>query len=186
VADLGRVAEAWPRYQHACYGQAAAYLAMGDLAGYRKAREGIIANFHDVKDARIVAHVCHISVDVPATADEARALHAMAQFAVASGAASARLTGATQFRQGNYEAAIEDFEKPAASGPMRAWSWLFLAMAHQKLGHVQEAKQSLAKAEEWIDQTNRNKASGLTDGWTGWYEPIEVDQILREAQALIR
>src|SRR6516165_6279969 len=69
---LGRVAEAWPSYHHAWYAQAVACLATGDFACYRKARAGIIANFRDAKDARWIGHVCHVSVDLPATMEEAR------------------------------------------------------------------------------------------------------------------
>jgi Tfp pilus assembly protein PilF len=117
--------------------------------------------------------------------EEARALHEMARYAVASGAYSSELTGATQFRQGNYEEAIVNIEKAAPSGRLRAWSWLFLAMAHQKLGHAGEAKRSLLRGMEWIEQANRNRATGLTDLWLDWYEPIEVEQLLREARELV-
>ena len=67
----------------------------------------------------------------------------------------------------------------------RGWDWLFLAMAHQKLGQVDEAKNCLKKADEWIEQTNRMISRGSTNPWIGWYEQIEVEHLLKEARALV-
>ena len=38
-----------------------------------------------------------------------------------------------------------------------AYNWQFLAMAHQRLGHVEEAKKWHEKAAQWIDQEMRKK-----------------------------
>lgn len=89
------------------------------------------------------------------------------------------------FRAGHYEAAIADFNRAMTIFPRRAWDWLFLAMSHQKLGQTDEARKALAKAVDWIEQTNRRQGGGSTTTWIGWYEPLEVEQILKEAKQLI-
>jgi hypothetical protein len=58
-------------------------------------------------------------------------------------------------------------------------------MAHQKLGMTDAARKNLKQAEEWIDQARRTSATGTTDPWFMWCEPVEVDRLHREAKALI-
>ncbi len=132
-----------------------------------------------------MAHVCYINVAEPASSEEAAALLEMAEFVVAGTPANPRIRGVANYRVGNYEATIADHDQSAAVFPRRAWDWLFLAMAQQKLGRVEEAKESLAKAIDWIERTNRNRASESTNTWISWFESIEVEQILKEANGLI-
>ena len=185
AADLARVTQVWPKDYHSWYGQAAARLGAGDLEGYRKARQGIIANFREDTNALIVGHVCYVSAALPATPEEAQALMKMAEFAASKAEQNRRLRGAIEFRAGHYEAAIADFNRAMTVFPRRAWDWLFLAMSHQKLGQTDEARKALAKAVDWIDQTNRRPSGGTTT-WIAWFEPLEVAQILKEAKQLIQ
>jgi tetratricopeptide (TPR) repeat protein len=186
AADLARVTDVRTKDFHSWYGQAAARIAAGDLEGYQKARRGIIANFRDGTNPIIVGHMCYVSAALPATPEEAEALLRMAEFAVSASPKQARLRGAMNFRTGHYEAAIADFEQAMTVFPRRAWDWLFLAMSHQKLGRTEEARKALAKAVDWTAQTNRGPSGGSTTTWIGWFEPIEVAQILKEAKQLIQ
>ena len=110
----------------------------------------------------IVGHVCYVSAALPATPEEAQALMNMAEFAASRAEQNRRLRGAMNFRAGHYEAAIADFNRAMTVFPRRAWDWLFLAMSHQKLGQADEARKALAKAVEWIEQTNRRPSGGTT------------------------
>ncbi len=186
AADLARVTRVRPKDYHSWYAQAAARLGAGDLEGYRKARQGIIANFRNDTNYVIVGHVCYVSAALPATPEETQALMTMAEFAASKAAQNERLRGAVNFRAGHYEAAIADFNRAMTVFPRRAWDWLFLAMSHQKLGQAEEARKELAKAAQWIEQTNRRSGGGSTTTWIGWFEPLEVDQILKEAKQLIQ
>jgi len=185
AADFGRASEVEPKNHDWWYSEAACRLAIGDLAGYRKARAGIIANFRHFDKPDIVRHVCYVSAAVPATPDEAQALLEMAKFATAATPNNPRPRGAMNYRAGSYEAAIADMEQSARVYPRRAWDWLFMAMAHHKLGHAEQAQRSFRNAVEWIERADRSQVPGSKNIWVGWYEPLEVAQLRKEASELI-
>ena len=89
------------------------------------------------------------------------------------------------YRTGSYEAAIADLDHSALVYPRRAWDWLFLAMAHHKLGYAEQAQRALRNAEEWIERANRMQIAGSKNIWIGWYEVLEVAQLHKEASELI-
>jgi eukaryotic-like serine/threonine-protein kinase len=186
AADMARVTEARPKDIHSWYGQAVARLGAGDLEGYRKARRGIIANFRADTNPVAVSHVCYVSAALPAAPSEAESLLQMAEFAVARSPNNPRLRGAMNYRNGRYEAAIADFDQATTVFPRRAWDWLFIAMARQMLGQSTEARKAVAEAEDWIERTNRSRSGETTTTWIGWFESIEVAQILKEAKELIQ
>jgi Flp pilus assembly protein TadD len=126
-----------------------------------------------------------VSAALPATPEEAETLLHMAEFAVRRWPKNPRLRGAMNFRTGNYEAAIADFNQSMTVFPRRAWDWLFLAMSHQKLGRTDEARKALAAAADWIGRTNRSQGGESTTIWISWFESIEVAQLLKEAKQLI-
>jgi serine/threonine protein kinase/predicted Zn-dependent protease len=185
AADTVRRIPADPNNQHFWYCEAAARLGAGDVAGYRAVRARILARFRDTKDSSVAAHLCYICAALPAPSDEAEALLRFAEFGVRGSPGNARVRGAMNYRAGRYEAAIADFDQSALVFPRRAWDWLFLAMAQCKLGRAEEAKKSLKKAEAWIERAERMLAGGSSNLWIGWFEPVEVEQILKEARALI-
>jgi serine/threonine protein kinase/tetratricopeptide (TPR) repeat protein len=186
VADTPIRIQADRNNPHLWYCEAVARLAVGDVAGYRTVRTGILAQFRDTKDTSVASHLSHVCAAVPSEPEEAEALLRLAEFAVSVTPANPRVRGAMNYRAGKYQAAIADFDKSAPVSPRRAWDWLFLAMAHYKLRHIDEAKKSLKKAEDWIERADRLRARGSSDPWLAWFEPLEVAQILKEAQALIR
>jgi tetratricopeptide (TPR) repeat protein len=64
--------------------------------------------------------------------------------------------GVAQYRAGDWKAAVEGLEKSCAlSGGGDAGDWLFLALAHRKLGHDDEARKAYDRAVEWLE---KNKA----------------------------
>jgi tetratricopeptide (TPR) repeat protein len=186
AADSARRIQADSRNPHHWYTEAAAWLGAGDIAGYRKVRTGILARFHDTKEASVAAHLSYVCAAVPAEPEEAEALLRFADVSVLGAPVQPRIRGAMNYRAGRYEAAIADLDRSALGFRRRAWDWLFLAMAHYKLGHADEAKKALKKAEEWIERADRLRANGQGNPWFGWFEPLEVEQLLKEARALVR
>jgi hypothetical protein len=72
-----------------------------------------------------------------------------------------------------------------------AWNWLFLAMAHHRLAHTDEANKWLGKAAEWIEQANQKKRHDPDDfSWDdvhhSWQDRLELQILRREAEALIK
>ncbi len=185
AADFARAIRSQPIDQHAWYGQAAARLGAGDLAGYEKVRTEIVARFRDLSDKNAVSHVCYICAVIPSTLEQAAVLLRMADFAV-KGSKNPRIRAAMHYRAGDHEAAIEDLNLAAPVYPPRGWDWLFMGMAHRKLGHCEEAKKCLQRAEDWIERANRAQANSSLKVWISWYESIEIDYLLREARAVIQ
>ena len=143
-------------------------------------------HFGDTKTAWIASHLCYIGALLPVEPDEAAALSRMADFAVRATPGNPRIRGAIHYRVGRYRAAIDDLDRSAAAIPRRAWDWLFLAMAHQQLGHREEARKHLNQAREWLDQVERGRVDGTAGLWFNWCEQVEVEHLLREATTLIR
>lgn len=89
----------------------------------------------------------------------AKDLVAFAEIAQGNWDGNIRILGATHYRAGDYDAAIQEIKSaPWVKGStfqLRGWDWLFLAMAHQRLGHTQEAQELLKKAQDWINNANR-------------------------------
>jgi len=187
AADLTRATEAHPWNPHYWYGQAVARLAAGDLAGYCKTRSDILKHFRDARDPWVARHLCYCSSAAPAAPEEAEAFLRLAEFGVSGSPVNVRIRGAMYYRAGRYEAAIADLNQSSLVFPQRAWDWLFLAMAHHKLGHAAEAQRSLTKAQAWIDKVNGAGAARMatTETWIGWYEPVEVEHLLGEAKSLL-
>src|SRR5205823_3808746 len=64
------------------------------------------------------------------------------------------LVGLAQYRAGRFDDAIRTL---TGTADLTNWAkaWVVLAMAHQRLGKTDEARQWLAKAMEWYDTATR-------------------------------
>src|SRR5262249_39756063 len=99
-----------------------------------------------------------------------------------------RTLGAVLYRAGRTEEAITKLDEAGvlhgAGG--NATSWLFLALAHQKLGHIEEAQLWLEKASDWLDKASRGDLKDRTVGTPlNWADQIALELLRREAEALI-
>src|SRR5262249_21781125 len=69
--------------------------------------------------------------------------------------------GVANYRSGDWRAAVAALDKSVKLGQGGdAIDWLFLAMAHGKLGNHDEARQFFARARQWLD---KNEASLQSD-----------------------
>jgi tetratricopeptide (TPR) repeat protein len=101
----------------------------------------------------------------------------------------AGVRGAALYRAGRYEESVQCFEAAARMYRPRAWDWCFLAMAHYRLGHTDEARRCLSEATRWIDAANRyteDDPTGTLPVWGGWHEPVVYPLLLREAEKLMK
>jgi WD40 repeat protein/tetratricopeptide (TPR) repeat protein len=103
---------------------------------------------------------------------------------------AARALGAILHRAGQYEAAVNQLNAAASLRREPSPSvWLFLALAHQRLKHSEEAKKWLDKAREWIDRARREKqGEGRDDKTLSWHklpwnERVALTLLQREAEA---
>jgi tetratricopeptide (TPR) repeat protein len=140
-----------------CWAHAAILLLAGDVAGYRQLCSRVLERFGQTKDRReanLTARLCTLGPDaVP----DPTLLAPVAQRAVDGGPGtgwSLHTLGMAYYRGGKFDLAVQSFQKSLDIKPR--WdadvcNWLALAMAHQRLGHAEEARQWLDKATHWID-----------------------------------
>jgi hypothetical protein len=66
-----------------------------------------------------------------------------------------------------------------------------LAIAHHHLGHADEARRCLEKADHWAAEADRveTDATGIDDPlnrvWAGWFEKVENHALRSEAAVLL-
>src|SRR5262249_52534399 len=90
--------------------------------------------------------------------------------------------GAVLYRAGNWEEAVRELEQSAISsvGFRQAWCWMFLAMAHDRLGHAATARGFLESGRRWIDGPGANELSN-----PNWTRRVELQTLRREAEELL-
>ena len=153
-----------------------------------------------VATANRVAWICVIAPD--AVADLRQPVQ-LAEKAVASNPtgfskyAYLSTLGVALYRAGQFEAAVQRLgDAITAHGKDgTAGDWLFLAMAHHRLGQPDEARRWLDKAAKWIDEStqppppNAAAASPPKPPVAGttltWRERLELQLLRREAEELL-
>ena len=75
-------------------------------------------------------------------------------------------------------------ETGRAKCPSPAYTWFFLAMAHHRLGHREEAKKWLDKAVAWTEKTIREADQGTT--YLPWNRRLTLKLLREEAEALLK
>jgi eukaryotic-like serine/threonine-protein kinase len=195
VAELSKSLKSAPDQELYAFLRALALLATGHDEEYRKACGEMLKRFgqsQDVGKAHWTALACTVAPD--AVADLPRAL-ALAELAARSDPQSGEhLTtlGMLLYRTAAYEQAVErltaadrllqDPNEQRRFTP--AYTWLFLAMAHQQLGHVAEAQQWLDKSRQWIDTAIRESESGAGARLL-WNRRFLLQRFRAEAEALL-
>jgi tetratricopeptide (TPR) repeat protein len=165
-------------------------LHFGDTEGYRSTCAEMLDQLERSDDPAALRSIVSISTLAPdAVADPAR----LVRVAERSDARNKgfpgndAILGQALYRAGQYKESVKYLEK-YASDPTSAESpscWLFLALAHQGLGHADRAQTWLGKAESWLNREfaeTSGKAGGLVSG----SQRLEARLLLREARALIR
>jgi hypothetical protein len=178
-------ADVWGRsYHHALL------LFAGDVEGYRRAcrseEDRLVAEGKDPRDvALLLGHYesSRTRAGVPPLAPDSPVDFTWARFWGG---------GICDYREGRFAGAVRQLaEVPGLTKHpyRRTVAQLFLAMAHQKLGQVTEARRELAAGRNLVEYlrtrytTKESTGEELMNyGWTEW---VIADVILREAEALI-
>jgi serine/threonine-protein kinase len=176
---------------HNLFEYAALSLLKGDRPGYTKTCNRMLEVFGKAPEIRAyhVARACTLAPDsiadlslVDRIADKELGESAQQFWSLTE-------QGALAYRAGRFEDAVPLFErsvlanrKPGAA----VLNWLWLAMAHQRLGKTEEAHSWLEKADKWLDQypdgMPPNAESELGLHLHNW---LEANVLRREAEALI-
>jgi tetratricopeptide (TPR) repeat protein len=157
--------------------------AIEDGDGYRHSCTRLLQQFgktENPNEASSLAWTCVLAPD--AVADPTLPVQLAEQAVKSSPKTSAYLNtlGAAHYRAGQYDRAIQRLNaamQVQGQGGTAA-DWLFLALAHQKLGHADEAKQWLDKAVAWIEKADREKTLSRSNR-------LELQWLRREAEDLI-
>jgi WD40 repeat protein/tetratricopeptide (TPR) repeat protein/tRNA A-37 threonylcarbamoyl transferase component Bud32 len=172
---------------------AQARLYLKDPSGYRQACTQALKHFGETEDpvlAASLAWTCSLAPDATADPEQVVRLASLALLQDPNNYVCQRALGAALYRAGKYQQAIEQFtaamklrKQPAPS------TWLFLALAHQRLKHPEEAKKWLDKAREWIEEARRQEPGEGGDEKTlswhklPWNERLVLTTLQREAEA---
>jgi serine/threonine protein kinase/WD40 repeat protein len=161
--------------------------ACGDQTAYSDACRQLLRTIEAVELAPSVANdiawVCALGSG--AVADYSRVVH-LAEAATASRSTSGRLNtlGAVLYRAGRFEEAVRQLgravEVQGAGGT--AHDALFLAMAHQKLGHADEARRWLRLGTAHEPGAARKPGASRERSWV---LRLELEILRREACAMI-
>jgi tetratricopeptide (TPR) repeat protein len=197
-AELGRLAAARDDFVRAAalapddpeprYRLALARLAEGDDDGFRRACAALLWRFGATADPKVASPVAYTCVARPRVAADPAALVRLGEVAAPLFRGNGRVTGAALYRAGRYDEAARRLEESARQATPVAWDWLFLAMAHHRLGHAEVARGYLDRAARWIttaDAARGPAASGPRTSWHSWNERAEVRALYREAEALL-
>ncbi|MHC4573182.1 MAG: protein kinase domain-containing protein [Planctomycetota bacterium] len=170
--------------------QALAYLAAGDIEGYRGTCASVLENFGQTEGpfrAFLTAWTCVLAPD--AVEDPGRIVQ-LAKRAVESDNESEgylNALGASLYRAGRFDEAIQHLTRLVAgwekagkmpTGYSPAFTWFFLAMAHHQLGNSDEARACLDNAVARAEQ----KFSGELR----WRQRLALQLLRQEAELLVK
>jgi tetratricopeptide (TPR) repeat protein len=99
------------------------------------------------------------------------------------------LLGPVLYRSGQLEAAARELDKAVsmhknAEGGGTPLDWLFLAMAHQRLGNAEEAQLWLDRASQRLDRKAASGGVSFHPSWSG--DRLEAAILRREAEVLLK
>jgi WD40 repeat protein/tetratricopeptide (TPR) repeat protein len=95
--------------------------------------------------------------------------------------------GQALYRTGRWEAAVLELNKALLLRASEAWAvedWLFLAMAHHRLGHGAEARRWLDRATDWINREVRERSQWAVP--LHWTVRLKLLTLEREAENLLQ
>jgi tetratricopeptide (TPR) repeat protein len=194
LADLAEAVRREPDNANTRYSHALVVLSSDDLADYREVCSETLRHFSKTEDTGAGHWVAWACVLGPDAVDDFSAPIALAEKAVESEpkrVSYMNTLGAILFRAGRLEEAIqrlaeankllEDPDSSAMSSP--AYTWYFLAMAHQANKQAEVAKKWLDKATEWTDKVVREDEEGTNP--LSWNRRLTLKLLREEAETMI-
>jgi tetratricopeptide (TPR) repeat protein len=185
IAQFAKASELSADNMDIRYWQALTRVGACDLAGYRDACAGLLDRFGQ---ADLPNRECWVLVLAPdAVNDRNRPVH-MAEAALRKDPQmdwASTILGAALYRAGRSAEAVQRLNeanavweqaatKPAVYSP--AYTWFFLAMAHQRQGDAAEARRWLDKAQKWMEQETQDSRN------LAWNRRLTLQVLRREAE----
>jgi tetratricopeptide (TPR) repeat protein len=193
LADVSRSIEIKPDAPRPWYLRALVRLKLGDRAGYRKDCAGMRQHFGPSPNPDSVHWTVWTCIQLPDGVDEWTKLVDWAEKVLAADPNDfVRLTtlGAVLYRAGRFDDAVRRlteadaaFKKAKAPASTIAYTWLFRAMAEERLGHAGRAREWLARAVRAIEQPSEERAS---DPGMGAWNRLSLRFLRGEAERLLK
>jgi tetratricopeptide (TPR) repeat protein len=176
---------------HFWFEYAALLLLSGDRPGYAKACAHMVETYGKAGGPRAyhVARACTLASGAVADAALPGRLAETELRTNAQQFWSLTEQGALAYRAGRFQESVTLFEQSlrADATPGRAvLNWLWLALAHQRLGNGEEARRWLDKAQAWLDQY-QDEMPARADEKLGlhFHNWLEAHVLRREAEVLL-
>jgi tetratricopeptide (TPR) repeat protein len=195
-ADFARAVELNESEPLYLYREALVRLQLGDVADYRQICTAALARLDPTRNDAIHWPVwtCVLSADAVADWNEPLRLAGKATADYPKSYRALYLHGAVLYRAGQYREALERLTEAEQAfqpddGKLNAvaYNWLFLAMAHCRLGHVEEAKKWRDNAMQWIDQeTEKKPKEPSVANPLPWNRRVTLQLLRREAEELLQ
>jgi WD40 repeat protein/tetratricopeptide (TPR) repeat protein len=184
--DFKRIADLDPEHQSAGYMTALLRLRAGDTAGYRQHCQVLVEHALKTRNPAQANNLVWACTLAPGAVHDPKPLVERMEKEFQTGSAPwwyFRTLGAALYRAERFDDAVRRIEegiKLQGKGGMPQ-EWLFLAMAHQRLGHAAQARKWLDQTVRAIEQADPKKPAPDT----GWSDRIEIQLLRREVQTLI-
>jgi tetratricopeptide (TPR) repeat protein len=180
--DFRRAVELAPPIGRLWFHYALVLLAAGDRDGYRRHCAALLERHGRTGDPERAIWLAWNCKMTPDALPDLGPVIALAEKAVAAnprdGFRLNNLAGAL-FRAGRYRDCVarlrECLNLTPAGGSV--WDWVWLAMAHARLGEMAEARFWLGRATKWIDENA---------GESTWDQRLELQLLRKEAEALVK
>jgi WD40 repeat protein/tetratricopeptide (TPR) repeat protein/serine/threonine protein kinase len=187
AADIGRVISSQP-FNDPWFEHAALLLITGERKAYRALCAEVFKKYGATKDpftAYVAGRLCSL---VPDAAGDPRILVAWEKQAVADAPHTAwyqHALGLACYRAGQYDQALRHFRASRNAQPFwpKGLNALGLAMVHHRLGHREEARRWLARAEAWHEELKKTIPQAVVvchpSDW------VEYEVLVKETRVLI-
>jgi serine/threonine protein kinase/Flp pilus assembly protein TadD len=165
-------------------------LLADDTDTYRRLCGRMIGQLGDTQEPRTAYLVARIGALAPDAVPDPSKLVQIAERAVRAEPMPhyVHTLGLAHYRDGQFDTAIKQLHKSIEGNwSANAANWLVLAMAHQRLGHADEARQWFDKAVRWIDNTDREAPRHSVDALQSLHrhDSLACMVLRREAETLL-
>jgi serine/threonine protein kinase/WD40 repeat protein len=192
AAAYDQAVEQFPEEWESWYHAALVHLLRGDAEGYRRLCTRALEPFGGTEDPFAAVYLAWAGVlDAEARVDPTR-LPRLAERAAAADPQSyvnLRSLGGALLRAGQPEAAVQRLSEALGVQKESPMTWLLLALAHQRLGHAEEARKWLRQAQQWIDERTPKTPEGAPKlagpDNLPWTERLGLQLLRREAEAKV-
>ena len=177
------------------YQLAPLYLELRDIEGYRRVCREMLKRFGDTDQLEIAERTAKTCLLIPNSGIELGLPVKLAERAAnrSFGQANAKwfhlVKGIADYRQGQFAGALEWLGRSVSPGSevvyLDSTAYLFLALAHKRLGHDEDAKQALYKARFLMDERFPKLGGGQSLG-ANWADWLRFQIVRREAESLIK